>query len=86
MMQNFLSILIGFFLSFLSKVLWVVPVEWVRWLLVMLGMALSGKLEATISFPSSLFFLPPGVRGKRVLKRAAWYSIALQGCHPQMKS
>jgi len=59
-MQNFLIILIVFFfLSFLSEVLWVVPVEWVRWLLVMLGMALSGKLEATNSFPSSLFFLPP---------------------------
>ena len=30
-------------LGYFSKVLWVVPLEWLRWLLVMLGMALSGE-------------------------------------------
>lgn len=33
--------------SFSWKVLWVVPIEWLRWLLVMLGMCLSGKVTSS---------------------------------------
>ena len=35
-----------------SKVLWVAPLEWLRWLLVMIGMALSGTVLLLTFWPA----------------------------------